>query len=99
VTANRTTCPRCKWNLLKSVAARNATSRRDNKTRICAECGTQEAFEDSGLIEQWMDNPTHMPYWDTSSEVWLVQSERRHDQETGIGKLKAEAEANAEGSL
>jgi len=91
----QTTCPRCKWNLLKSVAARNATSRRDNKTRICSECGTAEALEDSKLMPQWLDDPTHRPYWDTKSDVWLVQAEKREDAETGIDELKADAEWDA----
>lgn len=86
---NRTTCPRCKWNLLDSHPA---LSRRDNKTNICPECGTQEAFEDSRLKPQWLDDPKHMPYWDTTSAVWHAQSERMHDEESGIALLKEQAE-------
>ena len=80
------TCPRCKWNLLESHPP-PAISRRDNKTRICSQCGTREALEDSGLIDSWLDTPTNRPYWNTRSEVWLAQVERQHD------KVKAEAEA------
>jgi len=90
MTANRTTCPRCKWNLLGRMSA---LSRRDNKTIICPECGTQEAFEDSKLAPHWLDDPVNRPYWDTQSPTWLVQSEKLHDQETGIDKLKAQSEA------
>ena len=88
---NRTICPRCKDNLLKSNPAQNSVSRRDNKTRICSSCGTQEAFEDSRLIKPWLDTPTNMPYWDTTSAVWHAQSERMHDEESGVDKLKEAA--------
>ena len=84
---SRTTCPRCKWNLLSERMY--ATSRRDNKTHICPDCGTQEALEDSRLIPQWFDDPKHMPYWDMKSPVWQAQAERMHDRETGIDILKA----------
>ena len=90
-TADRTTCPRCKWNLLKGATYKNALSRRDNKTMVCADCGTQEALEDSRLVPQWLDNPTHNPYWDVKSPVWLVQSERYHDEEQGLAALKEAA--------
>ena len=90
----QTTCPRCKWNLLKQQTGRNALSRRDNKTGICSECGTQEAFEDSKLIPHWLDDPKHMPYWDTSSDVWMVQEEKLHDQEQGLDELKEAAWAD-----
>ena len=87
----RQTCPRCKWNLLESIPAHNAMSRRDNKTRICSQCGVREALEDSGLIDRWLDEPTNRPYWNTRSDVWLVQLERQHDKETGIAFLKDQA--------
>lgn len=35
-------CPKC-GKMFKGVGA---ISRRDNKTEICSECGTKEAFED-----------------------------------------------------
>ena len=94
MTANRTTCPRCKWNLLANNPARNALSRRDNKTYICSGCGMQEALEDSRLIPFWLDGngPCNMPYWDVRSPVWLVQAEKREDKETGLDVLKAQAE-------
>jgi len=40
-------CPKigCK-NTLNANEMMNAISRRDNKTRICADCGQQEALED-----------------------------------------------------
>ena len=88
-TANQQTCPRCKSLYLKYNHARNAISRRDNKTAICADCGINEALEDSGLIPSWFDDPKHLPYWDTNSPVWHAQSEKFHDEETGIHKLKA----------
>lgn len=88
-TNNRTTCPRCKWNLLKR---HNAISRRDNKTAICSECGTQEALEDSRLIPQWFDDPVNMPYWDTSSDVWMAQEEKMHDRDHDLAYLKEQAE-------
>lgn len=37
-------CPRCGRDRMDPV--RYATSRRDNRTHICAECGTEEAMFD-----------------------------------------------------
>ena len=39
-------CPKCMQRKLHPVAVRNALSRRDNETYICADCGTAEALED-----------------------------------------------------
>jgi hypothetical protein len=39
-------CPRCKSEYLDPNSAKNALSRKDNKTLICANCGTAEAIED-----------------------------------------------------
>jgi RNA polymerase subunit RPABC4/transcription elongation factor Spt4 len=39
-------CPRCKKNELNPIDVMNAISRADNKTKICEECGTDEAMED-----------------------------------------------------
>jgi hypothetical protein len=36
-------CPRCNGDL-HIVPARNATSRLDGKTRICSDCGNEEAM-------------------------------------------------------
>jgi len=72
-------CPRCA-ELFTRI--RTAISRRDNKTAICADCGTQEALEDSGLIQRWIDQYVqsgglaYKPYWDTTSKVWLAQAEK-----------------------
>lgn len=63
-------CPRCLTgfftpygNEVKFVPgvspAFAALSRRDNKTLICSECGTQEAFEDMGY-EKWNEHQ----YWE-----------------------------------
>jgi hypothetical protein len=63
-------CPRClknyftpygdKIKFVKGVSpAFAALSRRDNKTLICSDCGTQEAFEDMGY-EKW----TQHKYWE-----------------------------------
>lgn len=38
-------CPRCRAALPKFPAL----SRRDNKTRICSDCGLIEALEDAGM--------------------------------------------------
>ncbi len=86
---SRTTCPRCKWNLLSE--RKYALSRRDNVTHICPECGTQEALEDSRLVTQWLDIPTNMPYWNTQSDVWMAQEEKQQDEEAGLTELKEEA--------
>ena len=46
---NKTLCKRCKKNYWSKDAKLNiypATSRRDNKTPICSECGTAEALFD-----------------------------------------------------
>jgi len=39
-------CPRCKVNELNPRLPGNALSRRDNKSYICPECGTDEALID-----------------------------------------------------
>lgn len=39
-------CPRCKQNPLDPIEVRNALSRKDNQTYICAPCGNQEAIEE-----------------------------------------------------
>ena len=36
-------CPRCKQNIEEGM---HALSRRDNKTKICSDCGTDEALSD-----------------------------------------------------
>ena len=40
-------CPRCKKRKLYDKEIMNKLSRRDNKTYICSDCGTEEAFFDS----------------------------------------------------
>ena len=40
------TCPRCKLLALEDIDVRNSLSRKDNKTYICNQCGTDEAMED-----------------------------------------------------
>ncbi len=40
------TCPRCK----KDYTGYPALSRRDNKTDICSDCGTEEALIDAGMM-------------------------------------------------
>ncbi len=40
-------CPRCGEG--KIEGSRYSVSRRDNSTRICADCGIEEAFVDAGL--------------------------------------------------
>lgn len=59
-------CPRCKINPLKRCPA---MSRRDNKTKICSECGTAEALEDSRLTPPWKGKS----YWDVDSDIWKAQ--------------------------
>lgn len=44
-------CPRCILIDLYEPIASNALSRRDNKTYICPECGTEEAIVDMGRSE------------------------------------------------
>ena len=39
-------CPKCKKDVDMKYPA---ISRRDNKTKICSECGVREAFKDYGL--------------------------------------------------
>jgi transposase-like protein len=48
-------CPRCKRTYLDYPAI----SRRDNKTPICPDCGTAEAFED-----YFGDTYTGEKYWE-----------------------------------
>jgi DNA-directed RNA polymerase subunit RPC12/RpoP len=47
---SKTKCPRCKDRYLRYPAVRNAISRRDNKTYICSECGTEEALIDARML-------------------------------------------------
>ena len=42
------TCPECK----KTYKGYPALSRKDNKTAICSECGTREAFEALGISKE-----------------------------------------------
>lgn len=42
-------CPRCGKVKLFADLAMNAVSRRDNKTYICSDCGTEEALIDAGM--------------------------------------------------
>lgn len=39
-------CPRCKEKKLHPNEVMNALSRKDNKTYVCSDCGTEEALED-----------------------------------------------------
>ena len=39
-------CPRCRVTTLREPEVHNALSRRDNKTHICSDCGTEEALFD-----------------------------------------------------
>jgi hypothetical protein len=48
-------CPRCESNYLDPEEALNALSRRDNKTYICSDCGTEEALEDYFGTEKYMN--------------------------------------------
>ena len=43
-----TICPRCKGEMEEGEFP--ALSRRDNKTDICSECGTEEAMIDAKMI-------------------------------------------------
>jgi predicted RNA-binding Zn-ribbon protein involved in translation (DUF1610 family) len=42
----RPACPRCGRDRMRSPEARNALSRKDNKTYVCSSCGTDEAMID-----------------------------------------------------
>lgn len=44
-------CPRCGEPKMREPEAMNALSRRDNKTYICSDCGTDEAMVDFTLYE------------------------------------------------
>lgn len=46
-------CPRCLHYTLTENEVMNALSRRNNKTYICPNCGTEEAMIDASLM-----NPT-----------------------------------------
>jgi uncharacterized protein YlaI len=48
-------CPICKVNDLDKVEARNALSRKDNKTYICESCGQREAMEEYARWEMEND--------------------------------------------
>jgi uncharacterized Zn finger protein len=43
-------CPRCGKEKMRDEEIKNASSRRDNKTYICSDCGTAEALIDSGFV-------------------------------------------------
>lgn len=44
-------CPRCS-NVMYDDEVLNALSRRDNKTYICSDCGTEEALIDAGILPE-----------------------------------------------
>ena len=44
-------CPRCKRMTMHDEQVLNKLSRRDNKTYICNDCGTEEALIDAGYYE------------------------------------------------
>jgi predicted RNA-binding Zn-ribbon protein involved in translation (DUF1610 family) len=44
------TCPRCGLMKMRDIEVQNALSRRDNKTHICSDCGTEEALVDAKII-------------------------------------------------
>lgn len=46
ITIGSKLCPRCQDTFLDPRPARNALSRKDNKTIICSDCGTAEAIEE-----------------------------------------------------
>lgn len=56
----RVTCPRCGEPMPAVGLAGVSLSRRDNRTYICDQCGSREAFEDAGV--EVYDGP---PYWQT----------------------------------
>lgn len=47
---SRFPCPRCNRTPIMRTPADFAISRRDNKTRICSDCGSEEALVDSGFL-------------------------------------------------
>lgn len=49
-------CPRCSREFTDCPSL----SRRDNKTKICSPCGTDEAFFDYFLRLKYSDNPILM---------------------------------------
>lgn len=57
-------CPRCFGGMMEPVV-RNALSRRDNKTYICRDCGTEEALVDYLGLE-------NMPASVRKREEWFV---------------------------
>ncbi len=66
VTATRTTCPRC-GELMPENPHRYSTSRRDNVTHICPECGESEAIVDllnrlGAELPPWMAIREHLFY-------------------------------------
>jgi predicted RNA-binding Zn-ribbon protein involved in translation (DUF1610 family) len=52
-------CPRCG----KPLEDCPSLSRHDNETAICSDCGTLEAFEDSGMAPAYAGKP----YWITTT--------------------------------
>lgn len=57
--APETKCPRCGRETLHgfSDSALNALSRKDNKTKICSSCGTDEAMRDYAGSDVWLSFP------------------------------------------
>ncbi len=45
-------CPRCGEPKIDEREVMNALSRRDNKTYICSDCGTEEALVDIGAMKE-----------------------------------------------
>lgn len=56
-TMQDTICPRCQRDAKHALLARTALSRKDNETRICNSCSTDEAMRDWRGDDVWPGYP------------------------------------------
>lgn len=69
-----TKCPRCNENELHEDEARNALSRKDNKTYVCSACGTDEAIFTWRGLDVWASFPEPLTtYLNASNAVALAE--------------------------
>jgi len=74
-------CPRCGKNF---ISIRASLSRRDNKTNICSDCGTLEAFEDVGILPKYSGEK----YWGKEEQKNEMKNIKGMEDEVNQWKTK-----------
>lgn len=59
--AKKPRCPRCSGPMDSVITARNALSRKDNRTYVCSYCGSAEAMLQHAGEDPWPAYPEPMP--------------------------------------